>query len=216
MIKVVAFLDDVTGPAWSSQVLDPEAAPVRSTRNVVLVGEDDAGDLPHRAIGIAYLRDLDHLERFQRHLTTPTGGPARDHVQVTAELVLRGEEWLSQRWSDGGSRYKHVALARRAAGLTPTEFAERWKAHAGTAGTTPIPDVARGAAYAQNHPVPATGEPTYDAINEVWFDDLDALRTRHRWLTETLGSESEPTDDLFGARTLLLVEEEVLGLPTVS
>jgi hypothetical protein len=110
-------------------------------------------------------------------------------------------------------------MAARSPGLTSEEFSERWKAHAGTAGATPIPERARGLAYAQNHPL--LPQPSseggqgfgyricaYDAVNEVWFDDPERLRERVRWLAENLPDEGE--DRLFGARHSIAVEETVL------
>jgi len=43
----------------------------------------------------------------------------------------------------------------------------------------------RGRAYVQNHPDPA-GERVYDAVNEVWFDDLAGLRARVEWFRANL------------------------------
>lgn len=99
---------------------------------------------------------------------------------LAEESVLRGSRWLSRRWETGGERLKHMALAVRAGGLTRAEFSRRWRAHAGTAGGTPIPDPARGLAYVQNHVV--SGD--LDAVNEVWFDDLDGLRARVAWFAD--------------------------------
>lgn len=129
---------------------------------------------------------------------------------VAEELVLRGAEWLEARWRDGGERFKHMAFARRAAGLTPVQFAERWRSHAGSVGGVPIPDEAKGQAYAQNHPLPRDeGEWPFDAVNEVWFDDLDGLRRRVEWFAE----HHDPAgDDLFGPSRFLAVRE-VLHLP---
>jgi hypothetical protein len=125
---------------------------------------------------------------------------------VAEEAVLRGAAWLEQRWQDGGSVVKHMALATRAAGLTQAEFAARWRAHAGTAGGAPIPDEARGLAYVQNHPVP--GEWPYDAVNEVYFRDLDGLRRRVEWFRWNVPAPADGS--LFGQSWLLAVREVVI------
>jgi hypothetical protein len=102
-----------------------------------------------------------------------------------------------------------MAVARRAPGLTPAEFSARWQRRAGRVGATPIPEVARGCAYAQNHPLPRPGgDWRYDAVNEVWFDDEDALRTRIAWLDEAVGRGDD--DDLVGEASFLAVREDVL------
>lgn len=187
-------------------------APVRCTRNLVLTDGPPA-DPPHRVIDTATFEDLAHADRFRRAIEGDVPHSPYDPgtIAVATEVVARGEEWLTARWLDDATSYKHMALARRADGLSRDEFAERWKAHAGAAGATPIPDELRGLAYVQNHASlggTTDAEPSYDAINEVWFDDLDLLRARHRWLAENLPPPND--DDLFGERHLLLVEEQVV------
>jgi len=121
-----------------------------------------------------------------------------DGDTVATEVVVRGADWLEGRWRDGAPRYKHLAVATRAAGLSREEFARRWRAHAGTAGGTPVPDVAKGQAYVQNHVVSGPG----DAVNEVYFDDLADLRARAAWF------EGRPFDrDLFSSSRLICVRE---------
>lgn len=118
---------------------------------------------------------------------------------VAEEHVLRGAQWLQQRWSDG-AKFKHMALARRAHGLTPQEFADRWRAKAGKlqapaagGGRTlaPIPDTVKGCAYVQNHPLLGAQEWPYDAINEVYFEDLTALRARVDFFQQRDVAQSE-------------------------
>jgi hypothetical protein len=128
---------------------------------------------------------------------------------VATQHVVRGADWLEERWRTGGDRFKHMAFARRAEGLTPAEFARRWRSHAGSAGGVPIPEAARGRAYAQNHPLARTvGEWPYDAVNEVWFDELDGLRRRVAWFAE---NHDPGGDELFGPSVFLAVRETVVG-----
>jgi hypothetical protein len=128
---------------------------------------------------------------------------------------MRGADWLEHRWRDGGVKLKHMAIARRAGGLTPAEFSERWRSRAGqlrrpgAAQVVVIPDEARGRAYVQNHPrVRATGEWAYDALNEVYFDDVESLRTRIKWFQENLRDQAE--DDLVSRSWFVAVQEEIL------
>jgi hypothetical protein len=132
--------------------------------------------------------------------------PTEGAVVVADEVVLRGADWLDERWATGGARWKHLALATRAPGLTPEEFSTRWRSHAGTAGGVPIPDAAKGLAYVQNHPTPLGAWP-YDAVNEVWFDDPDALQQRVDWFA---ANDVGRPDDLFGATTFLTAIERPL------
>lgn len=136
-----------------------------------------------------------------------------DPVLVVEEVVLRGGAWLDGRWQDGGDRYKHVALATRSPGLTPAEFAERWRAHAGRAttsagGATTIPDEVTGRAYVQDHPAPGASPGPYDGLNEVWFDDLAGLDARRAWFAEHGVGRTD--DGLFAPATYLAVVESVV------
>jgi hypothetical protein len=133
---------------------------------------------------------------------------------LAGEEVKRGSDWLGDRRGSGGDRMKHMALARRAAGLTPQQFSERWRGRAGTVGSSSgpavvIPERARGLAYAQNHVVdPPERGWLYDAINEVWFDDLDDLRYRIDWFAKNMTGGAE--DDLVSAATFVAVVETPL------
>lgn len=175
------------------------AAPLRATGSTALADLDP--DPPFQEITTAWFADLAHLERFDRW--SGDRGP----TLAAEEVVVRGEGWLAERWADGGPRLKHLALARRATGLTAEDFSARWRSHAGTVGATPIPEVARGRAYVQDHSLAGNGP--YDAISEVWFDDIDALRTRVAWMAEALAID--PPDDLFGERHLVAMQEVVLS-----
>ncbi len=182
-------------------------------------------DARHDGVGLEWFTDADHLARYDGWLETDDGRSltaAIDRVLVPEsspliaadEGVMRGAEWLEQRWRDGEDKFKHMAVALRASGLTLAEFSELWKSRAGQvrrAGdetVTVIPDVARGLAYVQNHPRPrSTGEWAYDAVNEVYFDDLAGLQQRVDWFRENLdGTE----DDLVRENWFLVVREEVL------
>ena len=135
---------------------------------------------------------------------------------VADEFVLRGADWLERRWRGGGTKLKHMAIAVRASGLTPAEFSQAWRSRAGqirrpgAADVTVIPNDARGHAYVQNHPQPRTaGEWAYDAVNEVYFDDLESLRTRITWLRENLSGQAEA--DLVRQSWFIAAQETVLS-----
>jgi len=158
-----------------------DAGPVRA---VACTSERVSADEPaYAALSIAWFADLASLLRFEAQLgpTTPRIDPGASVRIVAEEVVLRGADWLAQRWTLGGPKWKHMALARRAADLTPAEFCARWRTRSGRIGgavAVTIPERARGLAYVQNHPLPSDVEWGYDAINEVYFDDLEQLRAR--------------------------------------
>ena len=45
-------------------------------------------------------------------------------------------------------------------------------------------------------------------MNEVWFDDEDALRTRIAWMADAVGAGGD--DDFVGSSAFLAVREEVV------
>ena len=207
MIKRLAFVHPrvVTDRAASAP------AQVRPVRAVSCIAVPELiADQVHDGVAIEWFTDGDHLARYARWLDAEDGAPEGGaEVVVAEEHVLRGHEWLEARWAEGGVRLKHMAIARRAEGLTPAQFSEVWQNRAGRVGSTPIPDIAKGCAYAQNHPVTrADGDWPYDAVNEVWFDDEDALRSRIAWMAEAVGAGGD--DDFVGTSAFLAVREEVV------
>ncbi len=168
----------------------------------------------HDGVVAEWFRDIGHLRRHDRWRAAreDAGDVAGDIVEVVArEHILRGGDWLEHRWDDGGDRLVHMAVAVRAADLSPAEFATRWKSHAGSVGrpgatSIRIPDAARGLAYVQNHPVES--RPTaYDAVNEVYFDDVTGLRSRIDWFRSNFRIEP---GDLFERSWFLAAREVVL------
>lgn len=238
MIKRIRFATrrpdvplDTFASVWRAAAAGPGAAPpdVAPVRRVVATALPEALAAPrHDGVGIEWFSDVGHLQRYEAWLQAaeadarPEGLRAVIDVEdspvvVARELVLRGSDWLEDRWRQGGDRVKHMALARRAAGLTPEEFQERWQNRAGqlrsptTGEVVVIPDRARGHAYVQNHPLPPGPDGVdwaYDAVNEVYFDDVEALQQRIEWLAENLGSGTE--DDLVSQSWFLSVREEVV------
>jgi hypothetical protein len=218
---VAAWRDAVAG------VVDapPEARPTRVTLCVTLPDVDGC-DAKHEAISLEWFGNVDHFDRYHAWLDTSDGRrlarridaplePDASPLLLADERVMRGAEWLEQRWRDRNDTFKHMAVALRARGLTPAEFSELWKSRAGQvrkAGddtVTVIPEVARGLAYVQNHPRPRQdGEWAYDALNEVCFDDLDSLRNRIDWFRVHL--LDQPEDDLVRENWFIVAREEVV------
>jgi hypothetical protein len=198
----------------------PEVRPLRVVSCSVL--PDVIPDHLHDGIGIEWFGDADHLARFESWLASPRGedidglltgvlDPSASPLLIAEEHVLRGSEWMDERWRRGGTALKHMAIARRAAGLTPSQFSELWKSRAGQVGTVMIPDEARGRAYVQNHALPPpAGSWVYDALNEVYFeaDDLDGIRARIDFFAETMKEQRE--DDLVSESWFVVAREEPL------
>jgi hypothetical protein len=215
--------DDRRAAAWRTAATaalsaPPDVRPVRAAACTAL--PDILPDPRFDAIGLEWFADAAHLARFASWLASPHGaavsealsgaaGAGTGPVIVAREHALRGADWLERRWRDGGARLKHMAIARRAAGLTAAEFSARWRSRAGRVGAVPIPEQARGRAYVQNHPLAEAGAGwAYDAVNEVYFDDLDGLRARIAWFAEHFDGVGE--DDLVGESWFVAVREEAL------
>jgi hypothetical protein len=216
--------------AWPDAVALAARAPagIRPSRAVVCISlPEPTGPGPrHDGIGIEWFADVGHLDRFQEWLASPDGrvllGQAdaivdrgASPVVVAREHVLRGADWLERRWL-GGAALKHMAMARRAPSLTPAEFSRRWRNHAGqahargAARAIVIPDAVRGRAYVQNHPSPREGgEWAYDALNEVYFDDMAGLLGRIEWFRQNPPQD----DDLFGRSWFIAAREEIVACP---
>jgi hypothetical protein len=108
-----------------------------------------------------------------------------------------------------------MAIARRAEGLSQPEFSARWLSRSGRIGAAGvqaavvIPDEARGLAYVQNHSLAGRTEDwAYDALNEVYFDDLEGLATRIEWFAAQLSAQGE--EDLVRESWFLAAEEELI------
>ena len=211
MIKRIWLLKAASTGGLAAEVSAPgPARPVRATIAPVL--RELTPDAPYDAIGLAWFRDREHLALFDDRWDSRTN----DDVTLAAtEQVKRGADWLTGHWDRHDVAFKHMAFARRAAGLSREQFSERWSAHAGRVGTTVIPEPVKGMAYVQNHPLVTArdGEPAYDAVNEVYFTDLDGLAARVRWFAD---SASDPAPggveaDLFQENWFLAVREELLA-----
>jgi len=214
--------------SWRAAAVAGARAPAdaRPARIAVCRVLPDLGVGPphHDGIAVAWFPDPRSLARFESWLRSPAahaahagaasaGEPGETSVVVADEIVVRGEEWLNARWRDGGDRFEHMALARRAHGLTPAEFSQRWRDHAGTVrgadgAALVIPDAARGCAYVQNHPVPGAEDWPYDAVNQVYFDDLAGLQTRIEWFRDNVPAGSQA--DLVGASWFVAATEELV------
>jgi hypothetical protein len=215
--------DDRRAAAWGAAVTaalsaSPDVRPIRAAACTAL--PDILPDPRFGAIGLEWFTDAAHLARFEGWLASPRGSalsealsgggePGIGQMVVAREHALRGVDWLERRWQDGGAKLKHMAIARRAEGLTPAQFSDLWRNRAGRVGAVPIPDQARGRAYVQNHPLPKAGPGwPYDAVNEVYFDDLDGLRTRIAWFAEHFDGVGE--DDLVAESWFVAVREQPL------
>ncbi|MBL7488249.1 EthD domain-containing protein [Frankia sp. AgB1.9] len=239
MIKLIRFgaagparSADAFEAAWRREArraaeAPPDARPARVTVATVLAGLSGPAERPgsgtsHDVVSFLWFPDAECLARFEAWQAatgataagaTATGVTAAGLVAssvVARERVARGADWLAAHAASGGGAFKHIALSRRADGLTRAEFSRLWAEHGGVVQTSGasavIPEAARGQAYVQNHPDPTGDEPAYDAVNEVYFADLAGLRGRVSWF-----QQNPPTGGLFGRSEYLAVREVVVA-----
>jgi hypothetical protein len=191
--------------------------PARPARLTVATALPEVADQEYDGVALEWFTDEKHLLRFEDWLGTADGqaaqrllGEAADlaasPVVLSDERVVRGADWLDRRWQDAGPKLKHLAIAKRADGLTLPQFFDLWRSRAGKIGAAPIPEAFRGLAYTQNHPrIMAGRDWAYDAINEVYFDEVDSLLARIAYF--------EREADLVSANWFLAVREEPVELP---
>jgi hypothetical protein len=198
-VRRAGVAPEVFDDAWPRAVAAAARAPrgvrpVRVAVCAVLPRHADPG-LRYAGYEVAWFEDDAHLTRFRAWAGVGGEQPCRrvgavvdlaaSPVIVADEVVLRGGAWLERRWAEGGERLKHVAVARRAEGLTPAGFSARWLGHAGTAASgSAIPERVRGRAYVQHHPRLRVGDEwAHDAITEVHLDDEAGLKERTEWFS---------------------------------
>ena len=211
---------------WREAVAAAASAPerVRPARLTVSVSLPEiAADQRHDGVALEWFGDREHLRRFETWLGTPPGRAVQrlrseviefdaSPVVVTSERVARGADWLERHWRESGPKFKQLALATRADGLTLPQFLERWRGRAGPADSSPIPDAYRGLAYVQNHPLVDDGRDwAYDAIDEVYFDDADSLLARIAYFEREFAGGAG--GDLVRANWFLAVSEDPIRLP---
>ena len=214
---------------WREAVAAAASAPerVRPVRLTVSVSLPEiAAGQRHDGVALEWFGDREHLRRFESWLGTPPGRAVQrlrsevleldaSPVVVASEHVVGGADWLERRWQEGGPKLKQLAIAIRADGLTLPQFLERWRGRAGRvgrAGRAPIPDAICGLADVQNHPLVAGGgDWAYDAISEVYFDDLGSLLARIAYFERELAGGAE--SDLIRASWFLAVSEDPIRLP---
>ena len=201
-----------------------QARPARLSVSVAAPEADP--DQAYDGVTLEWFTDADHRSRFEAWLSTGDGqavtrllGEAADlkasPVVVSDERVARGADWLANRWRQGGPKLKQLAIARRADELTLAQFLGRWRNRAGKLGAAPIPEEFRGLAYIQNHPQVTAGQDwAYDAINEVYFDDVAGLLARMAYFARELTDTAE--SDLVSENWFLAVREEPVELPAIK
>ncbi|MFN8545587.1 MAG: EthD domain-containing protein [Candidatus Binatia bacterium] len=108
---------------------------------------------------------------------------------------------------------KILAFLKRKDGLSLEEFSRHWAGHHGPLVARIAPEIRR---YVQNHqvaPAPDGGEPPYDGVSEVWYDDLASCQATFARLAGPDGKPIRDDERRFLDRSKMvffLVEERVI------
>jgi uncharacterized protein (TIGR02118 family) len=90
--------------------------------------------------------------------------PTSEHVVVEGPPIEKDTELV-----------KLLLLVRRKDGLTPGEFAERWREY-GSVVTDSLPGLRRYVQCPAAAEAYADGQPVFDGVGEFWWDDVEAFR----------------------------------------
>jgi hypothetical protein len=184
------ILDGLSGRWEAALAAGPAEGRPRRVALAVALDLPDLAPPPFTAIDVQWFDDPaaafagdEWLARVDPELRVGSElfGPRSCQV-VAEEVVLRGPDYLTARWQQGGERFKMTSFGKRNPDLTLAQFSARWRRQAGRLGDEEIPAEMRGLAYVQNHPVPLDGhEWPFDAVNEVYFERLDDLQRRRTY-----------------------------------
>ncbi len=107
---------------------------------------------------------------------------------------------------------KLIAMIKRKEGMTREEFSRYWEEKHGPLIVKLFPGMKR---YVQNHAVrlPGGGEPQFDGMVEVWFDDLQSWRAVANFSQSDEGKVLRDDEEKFIDRSkivFLVAEERVI------
>ena len=112
---------------------------------------------------------------------------------------------------------KIIAMLKRKSGLTIEEFSRYWReAHAPLANKMLPATVALAQKrYTQNYAVelPGSGEPPFDGITEICFNDIESFRKWNDWYFSDDAKPLRDDEDNFmdkSKRVIVIAEERVI------
>lgn len=107
---------------------------------------------------------------------------------------------------------KLIGLLKRKDGITQEEFSQYWEEKHVPLVVKLFPGMKR---YVQNHPVklPGGGEPKFDGIPELWFEDLQSFQAATKFWQSDEGKIIRDDEEKFIDRSkmiFIVVEEKVI------
>ncbi|PXY29375.1 hypothetical protein BAY59_17440 [Prauserella coralliicola] len=206
MIKTMALLTKL--PELSLEQFDahwhkPHGDPLtlaisvirHAVQNARLAAADDLIDAPYHGIPEVWLDDVESALKLQDDPAYAEAEADQVHFMDIPKLafLLTTEEAVDGSAGPGDARgVKLIRLLRRAPGLDQAAFDAVWSDDR---------DVERGRAvgalrHVRSRSIPesyAAGEPAFDAVRELWFADLGALRAAPARDPRAWRELSEPT-----------------------
>lgn len=112
---------------------------------------------------------------------------------------------------------KVIAMLKRKSGITMEEFSQYWHEKHASLVRTLVPEVVLSLqkSYIQNHAIrlPGGGEPPFDAVAEICFDDLESLRKWNDWYFSDDAKALRDDEDNFmdkSKRIIVVTDERVI------
>ena len=116
----------------------------------------------------------------------------------------------------GGNRMvKIISLLKRKKGITMEEFSYYWYEKHGPLALAIVPETVMWKTYVQNHAVrlPGGGQPQYDAVAEVTFDDFESFEKWNNWYFSDEGKKLRDDEENFmdvSKRVIIITDERVV------
>jgi uncharacterized protein (TIGR02118 family) len=178
---------------------------------------DGLGEPPFDGVAEFGFEDMEMFQKWFVWFMSDGGQPLRDDevnfmdssnaivVMVEERVILPGDE-------DRRDGIKLIAGVKRKKGLTLEEFREYWRDKHAPLALTVLPKAPNVQRYVHNYALAmeGLGEPAFDGIGEICFDDLDAFMKSTEWFLGEGGQVLRDDEENFvdhATRVAVIVKE---------
>ncbi len=178
---------------------------------------DGLGESPFDGVAEFGFEDMEMFQKWFAWFMSEGGQPLRDDevnfmdssnaivVMVEERVILPGDE-------DRRDGIKLIAGVKRKNGLTLEEFREYWRDKHAPLALTVLPKAPNVQRYVHNYALTmeGLGEPAFDGIGEICFDDLDAFVKSTEWFLGDGGQVLRDDEENFvdhATRVAVIVKE---------
>jgi len=230
MIKIIGFMKKKEGLTLDafSHYWGEEHAPlgfdilpddIRVTRYVhhYAVPMEGLGESPFDGVAEFGFEDMDMFQKWFAWFMSDGGQPLRDDEEnfidrgsttvaiVEEKVIIPGDDARK----DG---IKLIAAVKRKSGLTLDEFREYWRDKHAPLALTVLPNAPSVNRYVHNYglALEGLGEPVFDGIGEICFDDFDAFMNSTQWFLGEGGQVLRDDEENFvdhSTRVAVIVRE---------